>query len=292
MAQRVLRDSTATLETYPPVLAQATGTPTARIRTPAFAMPDVGATATVDSLSTDVSGDAAAGRVEIAVTTATWVRGRRYVATSTTSDVFPILSASSGPADTLYLQEPLTTALLTGSAIKGYRLSIALTSAQTAQLSDQCVVEWTAILDGVERTWAEDFAVVERDGVYTLDSVRLTQSSPFCRRMQSDADPDFNEMIGAAWRRYVEPALRAKGIRPQLWISRSELEAAHIAACEYLATQDMDDAAMRAEKRAEFTAALTLVLASETLWIDDTAQALTPPDPAAPRAWSRTDLVR
>ncbi len=294
MSQKVLRGSTATLETYPPVYAQATGQPTARIGTPAVSMPTSGSNATVDSLSTDVSGDAAEGDTEIEVTSAAWQRARRYVAESTTGAVFPIISGSSGAADTLYLQEPLPTPLATGSTIKGYRLSIALTAEQTASIGNACVIEWTAILDGVSHTWAEDFAIVERDGEYTLDHITLTRSSPFCKRLQADSDPDFSEMIDAAWRRYVKPALLAKRIRPELFVSREELEPAHIAACEHLAaqsSQDMDSQ-VRDEKRREYSQALDLVLASDSLWIDSTAQQLTQPDPSAPRIWSSTMVLR
>ncbi len=294
MGQRVLRGSTATLETYPPVLAQATGTPTARIGTASVPLPDAGSNATVDSVSTEVSGDAYAGRVEVAVDSATWVRGRQYIAESTTGDLFPIMASTDGAADTLYLKEPLPTALLTDSTIKGYRISIALTALQTADIGDQCVVEWTATLNGVTMTWSETFEVVARDGAYTLNAVTLSQSSPFCRRMGGDTDPDFSEMIDAAWRRYVKPALLAKGIRPGLFISRDELEPAHIAACEHFAAQNAIDmpADVREEKRREWAQALDLVLSSTTLWIDTAAQDLTPPDPEAPREWAMTTVWR
>lgn len=292
--QKVIKGSTETIETYPPILAQATGTPTARIGTPSVSIPTTGSTATVDSLSTDVSGDALAGRTEISVTSATWVRGRKYIATSTTGQVFPIISAQSGASTTLYLQEPLPTALLTGSTIVGYRLSIALTTAQTANIGDQCVVEWTAIIGGVSHVWMDDFAIVYRVGEYTLDHIALTRSSPFCKRLQQDSDADFSEMIDAAWRRYVQPALLAKGIRPELFVSRTVLEPAHIAACEHLAAQSAidGDAQMREEKRREWSQALDLVLNSETLWIDHTDQSLTPPNPEAARSWTATQVFR
>ncbi len=296
MTQRVLKDSTATLVTYPKTLAQATGTPTARIGTAASAMPAVGAgsNCTVDTLSTDVAGDALAGDTEIVVTEATWVRGRQYVATSTTGDVFVIESASDGESDTLYLTEPLPTALLTGSTIEGFRISIALTAPQTASIASAAVVEWTATLDGVSEVWADNFEIVPRVGGYTLDTVSLMKSSPFCKRLQVDADNDFTEMIDAAWRRFVEPALLAKGIKPHLFVSRTELEPAHIAACEHFAAQGQIDGATetREEKRREWAAALDLVLSSTSLWIDDSAQQLAPPDPGAARPWTWSRVER
>lgn len=295
MSQRVLRSSTETLFSYPPVLAQATGTPTARIGTPAIPVPDAGSNATVDSLSTDVSGDAAAGDTEIAVTSATWVRGRKYLATSTTGDVFPIVSASDGASDTLYLAEPLPTQLLTGSTIVGYRISIALTADQTAEIGETCIVEWTATLGGTVEKWMDDFAIVDRVGSYTLDSPTLLQSSPLSRRLQSDGDNDFSETIDAAWRRYLEPALLAKGIRPHLFVSRKELEPAHIAACEYFLVQQSIDPgtnSLREEAKRDLNEALSLVLNSDSLWIDTSAQDLTPPDPDAPRPWNFVEARR
>lgn len=293
--QRVLKDSTATIWTYPPVLAQASGTPTARIGTSAVAIPDAGSNATVDSLSTDVSGDANAGRTEVSVASATWIADRKYIATPTTGGTFPILCAVGGASDTLYLKEPLPTALLTGSTIKGYRISIALTAEQTAQIGTG-VVEWTATLDGVSYTWADKFEVVERatGTTYTLDSVGLSQMSPFCRRLASDHDNDFSEMIESAWRRHIQPALLAKGIKPHLFVSRSELESAHVAACELFAAQSRInfDAAEVEDKRREMSAALEMVLNSTTLWVDSEAEALTPSPVPEQRTWMTTKVTR
>lgn len=293
MGQRVLRGSTATLETYPPVFAQASAA-TARVRTPTFELPDDGVAAAVDSLSTTIDADADAGEVSLTVASATWVRGRRYVATSTIDERVVLLAGTSGADTTLSLQEPLPTQLQATSTIKGMRISLALTAPQTAELSEACVVEWTATLDGVEHTWSDDFAIVERNQTYLLDSVKLTQSSPFCRRMQSDADADFSEMIEAAWSRYVELPLLAKGIKPDLIISRSELVPVHIAACEHFAAQSSLDIeqATRDEKKEELNSALSMVLNSTSLWIDDTSQALTPPEPTKVRLYNTTIVSR
>lgn len=293
MAQRVLRNSTATLVTYPPVHAQASAA-TARIRTPTFDLPDDGAAATVDSLSTTTSAAADEGETSISVASATWARGRRYALT-TGDQRFPILSASDGAETTLVLREPLPMPVASGAAIKGMQVSIALTEAQTAELSDHCLVEWTATIDGEEHVWVDDFAIVERSQSYTLDSIRLSQDSPFCQRMRGDSDADFSEMIDAAWRRYVELPLLAKGIKPHLILSRRELEPVHVAACEHFAAQaSLDiDQATRDEKKEELNAALAMVLSSETLWIDTNAQVLTPPpSPSAPRPWNTTVVTR
>lgn len=293
MSQRILKDSTSPLWTYPPVLAQATSA-TARIRTPAFDLPDVGSSATVDSTAADVTADALEGAIELAVDSTAWMRGRRYIATSTTGDKFPILAATDGTSDTLDLQEPIPSALLTNSTIEGYRISIALTADQTAELGTACLVEWTAVIGGQTYTWTDDFAIVARDAAYTLDAITLVQSSPFARRLKPDADRDFSETIDAAWRRYVQPALLAKGIRPHLFISRAELEPAHIAAVEHFLAQDGDSVPqdVRDEKRREYQEALTLALNSESLWIEDEAQNLPPPAPDGPRPWTVTLVTR
>jgi hypothetical protein len=289
----VLKDSTETIETYPPILAQAMGSPTARIGTPAAGIPDAGSSATADSVSTALTADASEGATSVTVTSATFVRGRRYLLTATTGEVIPATCAKSVTGTTLFLAEPLPMPLLTGSTVLGWRISIALTSAQTASIG-RCVAQWTATLGGVSETWADDFEVVERDGGYHLTADILQSSSPYCVRLRPDSDVDFSETIDAGWRLFMRPALLAKGLRPSQFVSREELDAAHVAACElYLAKQYDSDAQRREEKRRDFSEVLTLVLNSETLWVTEAENdGLTPPDPDAPRPWTFTQVTR
>jgi hypothetical protein len=290
---RIIKGSTETIETYPPTLAQASGTPTARIGTPAVAIPDAGSNATVDSVSTTVDADAYEGATQLTVTSATWVKGRKYLATSSTGEVLPIVSDTDGASDTLNLQEPLPAPLLTGSTIKGYRISIALTAEQTASIG-RCVVEWTATLNGVSEKWPDQFYVVERDAGYALDAATLSRFSAYARRMKPETDNDLSETIAGAWIRYLAPALLAKTIRPELFVSRQEMIPAHIAACEHYCAQNAtsEEQETKDEKRREYGEALTLLLNSETLWINPDSEALTPPDPAAPRDWITVFVTR
>ena len=110
--------------------------------------------------------------------------------------------------------------------------------------------------------------------------------------MRGDSDEDFGETIDAAWRRFVLPSLLAKGIRSELFVSRTELEPVHIAACEHFLTLTSPDQALREELRRAYSVALDLALSSTTLWIDDADQNLQMPDPNAPRAWSHQVVTR
>lgn len=276
--QRIIKASTETLYTYPPILAQASGTPTARIGTASTPMPDAGSNCTVDTLSTDVAADAYEGSTQLTVTSATWVKGRKYIATSSTGEVFPIVSDTDGASDTLNLQEPIPSALLTGSTIKGYRISITLTADQTSDIG-KAAVEWAATLNSVSEKWTDTFYVVERDGGYSLDAEKLSRYSAFCRRVRPDSDNDMSETIDAAWVRYIRPSLLAKGVRPELFISRDELESVHIAACEHHVAQQATDVAqdVREEKRRNFSEAMSLVLQSDSLWVIDDTEVIAEP---------------
>lgn len=288
--QRVLKDSTETIWTYPPILAVASGTPTARIGTQAEGLPTSGSNATVDSVSTTLSADADAGDTRLTVASATWVKGRKYLITATTGEIVPVESLTSGTGTTLDIAEPLPVACASGSTVKGYRISIALTATQTASIG-RSVVEWTASLDGVSKTWADYFEVVEFDAGYTLDAATLLASSPYCALKRPDSDADFREMIDAAYRRHIEVALMAKGLSPARLVSRRLLESVHIAACElFLAQQFEDDQTIRDEKRRDFADQLSLVLNSRDLWVSED-QTLNPPD-EGPRLFNTTMVLR
>ncbi len=288
----VLKDSTETIETYPPVLAQATGTPTVRVGTPAVGLPDDYVSATVDSVSTALTADADEGDTSLTVTSATFVKGRRYLLTATTGEVIPVTCSKSATGTTLLLADPLPLPMLTNSTVLGWRLSVALLAEQTASIGS-CVAEWRAVLGGVTEAWADSFRVVERDGTYHLTGDLLVSSSPYATRLRPDADGDFSELIDAAWRRYLLPALLAKGLRQEQFVSRAELDAAHIAACEYFLSQQYEeDATRREERKREYNESLTLVLASETLWVTPSSETLSPPDPSAPRPWMVCEVSR
>jgi hypothetical protein len=292
--QLVIEDSTETLETYPPILVQATGTPTARIGSPAtgFNPTAAGTACTVDSLSTSVDADAQEGATQLVVSEATWVRGRRYLITTTTGEVFPVVSQTSGLSDTLDVEEPLPRSVLTGATITGWRISVALSSTQTSTRGTG-VVEWTATLNGVSRVWEDTWEIVHSDGAYTLTADLLTRQSPYAARMRADSDVDYSEAIDAAWNRFVLPSLMAKQVRPHLISSRKVLEPAHIAAVEYLLAMTQDnDSQMRAEKKESFNESMSLILASRDLWVNPDNGDVTTPNPDTARPWSTTEVWR
>jgi hypothetical protein len=294
--QLVIEDSTETIGTYPPILAQASGTPTVRIGTPASGLDYSAAAtnATVDSVSTTTNAAASEGSDSVALAGAVaLVKGRRYLFTDATSgEVIPAIAQKGGSLSTFYAAEPFPRALASGSSLKGYFLSVALTADQTAS-SGPAIAEWTATLNGVSETWRESFRIVKSDGLYTLTSATLTDSSPYAKRMRGDTDEDYSEAIDAAWRRYVLPAIYAKGLRPERIASRELLEPVHIAAVEhFLAQQSEEDGDKRAEKRTEYGEALTLVLNSHELWVNPESEDVATPDPTAPREWTTVMVTR
>jgi hypothetical protein len=416
--QKVLKDSTETLETYPPILAQATGTPTVRIGTPSTAIPDSGSNCTVDTLSVVTSADAsegdesltlgsfsdvtdsetglisnvaaspqtlmttaltanrtysiavsftllldgnegggptldtAIGTITATVTTDAssitistqstsfsttptlmttialsssglnlltrvsgdivgaditrsvcsltgtvgapdFTRGVRYLITTTTGEVFPVECAlTDGDATTLQLADPLPMDVASGSTISGWRITRALSASHTTSIG-RGVAWWTATLGGISEEWSTEFRIVERDGSYSLSHDTLVDSSPYIINRRPDADDDYSETIDAAWRRFMLPAILAKGLRPERIVSRQLLEPAHIAACElYVASAYESDIQVRAEKKQDFREQLELVLNASELWVTDEAQNLSPPDPEAARPFLITRTTR
>lgn len=282
--QRVLKGSTETIFTYPPTLAQASGTPTARVGTPSSGLPAPGAgtNCTVDTLSSSLTVNAAEGSTRLTVASAAWVKGRKYLLTATTGEIIVVESLTSGTTTTLDIKEPLPRDVASTSTIVGWRISVALTADQTSSIG-RAVVEWTATINSVGEAWADSFEVVHIDGGYSLTADRLTILSPYCKRMRPDSDEDFREVIEAAWARHVEVPLLAKGLSPSRVVSRDVLEALHVTACELFLAEQFDPALVE-QRRGAFADALTLVLNSKDLWVS-TSDSLSSPD-NSPQPWS------
>lgn len=292
LPERIIKDSTETLSSYPPILAQATGTPTVRIGTPAVSMPDAGSNATVDSFSTTLSAGADAGDTEMTIASATTVRGRGYLVTPANGEVFAVTAAKSATGTTMYLEEPLPVAVPVNATVSGWRISIALTADQTAELG-AAIAEWTAVLGGVTEVWAAPFRIVERAGDYTLNGDTLTRSSPYARHRKLDNDSNYSEAIDAAWRLFIRPALLGQKIRPEMILSQQELEPAHIAAVEhYLAQALEDDATKREEMKRALADALATLWQSRELWVTDETEVIAAPDPAAIPLYGFTRISR
>jgi hypothetical protein len=301
------------LVSYPPIVphsAASLSSPLAWIGTPGSAL-DLTAAGTAATRESDGDGTTSAHEMGDALITVTsairtpgFKAGYRYVidnlAGNEPIEVMCSLSIDgSGDPGTGFLgiTEPLNAALAASSPVFSHALKITLSADQVASIG-RGVVQWRVTYAANEDesrvlTWADSFQVVERASGYTLSAPTLMSFSPYAKNHKPEGDVDYTETIDAAWRRYMEPALLAKGIRPELFVSRTECEAAHIAACEhYLAQQFENEGDVREEKRREFTEALNLLLNSETLWVGDEAETLTPPEASAPRAYNTTMQVR
>lgn len=223
--------------------------------------------------SGDIAGDLQRGGGGVICTatprSTTVTRGRSYVLDGTTTLLEVVCDQDTGVATTLHIAEPLPEAVASGATLSGMRLAVSLTSDDTATIGE-CVVEWQATVVGVVHKWSTIAYVVERDATYTVTPTLLTQSSPYCRDHKPDSDTDFTELIDTAWRRYVEPALLAKALKPWRIVNGPHFEECHIAACEHhMAREFESDERRRAELKQEFTDSIARVLAASDLWIVD-----------------------
>lgn len=268
----VREDSTDTLALYPsigglPAIASAAS---ARIRTPSTSLPDDGSAGTVSSISATVSvAGAAEGATSIPVTASTaWVEGEALLVSTAAGALFAIECDKTVTGTTLYLKSPLPTALASGDAILGWKVSIALTEAQTSERGPGIAV-WTLTIGGVDRVVVQDFLISRADVATSLDSSALVRLAPVVTQLRSPQDNDYTESIVAGWELIVEPALSAKGIRPERILSPKHLRPLHVAAVVLHLSRDYEvDAQKRVEREAQFDAALDLALASEDLWYD------------------------
>lgn len=292
MSTRVLLGSTDSLLVYPPEPEQPTGA-TVRIRTPSTPLPDSGVAATVDSLSATTSADAAEGATALTLASAaTFVRGRQYVVTAPTGEVFGVRCAKGGSSTTLLLTEPLPLAVGTGATVQGYALSVALSTTQTSQRGEG-VARWTATFAGdATEVFDTPLRVVRRIVRPTLTSSRATTLYPLLHTLRDRADTDFTEALTSTWDRLLLPALEAHGIAEELIVSPEKLESAH---ASYLVAHLMrNDPAREAADRdywdAQARDALETALASKQFWVDtsDEDDAVVPRVEDAPPAAYRS----
>jgi len=100
-------------------------------------------TPTLDAVNTTLSSAAAAGSTSLAVTSATGiVAGRRYLVggAEATGGESVLVAAVSGLA--VSLARPLARAKASGAAVQGTRITVAVSSACTAEIVRQSRVEW------------------------------------------------------------------------------------------------------------------------------------------------------
>jgi hypothetical protein len=284
-AQKVLVGTTATLLAYPQVVTSGAvlEQPSAagvRVRTPSTALPATGVTATIDTLSATTNTDAAAGDTTLHLAAAAAViRGRQYLLGLTTGEVFVVVAKKGGTSTTVRLAEPLPCAALSGATLKGYAVSAALSSAQTAQIGEGLAL-WSVVFVAGMAVFESQFRIVRRIPRYTLTSSSLTTGWPILHTLRPSTDEDFTETLQAVWDNRLLPALAARGIRPEDVFSPDQLEPVHgtMIVHHLLAGDPARDGAF--VDRAEETArqALETALSGKDFWVDAAAE-----EEAAPR---------
>lgn len=228
--------------------------------------------------------------------------GYPYLITDAVSGESFVVHASSvdTDADPMYLREPLPKAVAVSSLIAGHYAGVDLDTAETAD-AGVGYVEWRAITDTMgggdeEIRWLTPFEIVERvNPTYTLTATALTTQSPLAKQLRRDNDGDYTEIIDAAWRRYVRPALLAKQIRPENIGSPGELEPVHIAAVELLLVESTPSLPpdARQERKAAFVEAMDLALQGRDLWVlPESTQEPTAPQAGEVRPWITQQVFR
>ena len=240
--QLIQKGSTDALLSYPLVrpvqghtLGQCTAA-TAKVTTPAVGSP-ASQSATRDTVSTATTADASEGATSLTVTSAAWVRGRRYLLDLTTGEQLIIKAALTATSTTLRLATPLPCAVLTGSTIKGLAVSVALTATDTGT-EGEAKVEWTATIGGIAYAWTEHFEIVRRVPRWELDSEELLRRLPEAAALRDRSDMAIDELIDTALEDELRPRLRARKIREADIISTWELVPAHVAAVVVVLARD------------------------------------------------------
>jgi hypothetical protein len=293
--QQIVQGQAATLVSYPPRLAKASAA-TARVSTPSLDMPAVGVAATVDSLSATTVQTALRGSTTLLLSAAaSFVRGRQYVVIDAITGARVVIeSTATGSTDTVKLASPLPIDIEGGSSVVGYACTFALTSGEVGTEIGRCVVAWEATIDGEAIAWAQDARVVRRLVNHAITATDIEKWSPYAVQLKPNGDDDWTETIGAAWARYMLPALLAKGVQPERIVSWEVLTPWHIAAIEmHIATVTPEpDINVRAEKKAALVEARDLALQSMRFWVDSADDLSKPQDSTEPQPWAITYVSR
>lgn len=288
-SQRILKDATTTLVSYPRIDAGdfvlgVPSTPEVRIGTAADALPDEAAawpTGTVDPVSTTVTTAAVIGDTSIAVASAAWVKGRRYLLADV-DGVMVVTADKTVTGTTLYLTEPLERAVSTSATVKGWAITKALTAAQTALVGNGVAV-FRAVVDGVTISWSHAFRVVRRMVVIPLTGADLTAAYPLVHSLKP-ATQTLDEAIDAAWAYRLLPTLLAKGVREEDIVDAEVLRPLLALACVlHLAVLSRSaDPTWRDGLIADYER-LTATTFSRVDWHDEPQDADPPADPTQTR---------
>lgn len=300
--QKILLGSTQTLRAYVhidvgagAVLRAQPSAATVRIATPAVSMPDEddAAAADRDTLSTDLTADAAKGVTQYFVNEVTFAKGRELLLTAPTGEQATVKSMTSGLSDLLDVAEPVDFIARTGSTLKGFSVSKPLSSAQTAQPGNGLAM-WRVTIDGEDYEIAQPFRVVRRMAVQMLTESELMTSWNVVKELKGRNDISLGEIMNAAWEHRVLPWLEAQNIAEENVVSSAALVPLHAIGCVLQlvdgARQVGPELAERVQKRWDTCAAQTL--ARKTWYVTEQLETPTPrPDtPAKPVSGPR--LVR
>lgn len=233
MEQRIVVGTTQTLVGYPRLAGGGLlqGVPSSvscKVWTPATS-PSGFVSADADTFDEVTTASAPAGATELAITAGTVVQGRSYLIED--DGHVQVVEARDGGAgvEVLRLTQPLSRAVGPGATVKGWAVTKALTTTQTAQPGGGSVL-WKATVDGKVVQWSENFRVVNRLPVMTLTPAKLTRAYASLLAATPPTDPNLEHAILGAWEVEVVPLLEAKWAMAEDVTSPEALEALHMAA--------------------------------------------------------------
>lgn len=126
-----------------------------------------------------------------------------------------VVHAGADDSATLLLAEQLLADIDANAPVKGWRVSKALTAAQT-DLTGNGIAFWTATFDdGFIATWAQSFRIVRRLPVFTLTPTELLQEWSVIRQLVDPEDHNLEDTIASVWRSQVEKVLAKKKVNAE-----------------------------------------------------------------------------
>lgn len=268
---------------------------TVRIATQAVSMPDAddAVAADIDTLSTALTAAAAKGAVQYAVNNATFARGRELLLTTPAGEQATVKSMTSGASTTVSIAEPVDFIAPIGSTLKGFSVSKALSSIQTAQPGNALAL-FNVTIDGDTYEFDQPFRIVRRLAVQMLTESQLMTSWNVVKELKSRQDYSLGEIMAAAWEHRVLPWLEAQNILEENVVSSAALVPLHAIGCVLQlvdgARQVGPELAERVQKRWDSCAAQTL--ARKTWYVTEQSEQPTPRPDAPAKPMRGPTLVR
>jgi len=205
------------------------GTAYVQIYTPASSPTtvDTWASATISTISTTLASSASEGARTLTLSaSATMYRGTLYSIRTVAGEIHTVESARNITGTTVYLKDPLTHDVPSGSDFVGIDIYKVLTTAQTA-LAGPCHAIWKCVVNGIDMRWSTQFSIVRRLATSKLTPSRLIRDYPIVLSSVDASDYDLEHALGAGWRNEVLPWLHANNISEENIVSVEELEPLH-----------------------------------------------------------------